>query len=280
LEIPPDTGEPYYFLGEAYFQLDKFEQSKQSYLEIAQRQPDYTPAYYGLVKVCSRLGETDEAARYAKEFQRRKAQDARSNRDLRSQYDDLRQMREKLAVTYTDAGRVYFQQNRPEQAEKHWRQAAESDVENVVCRTLLASYYRRQGQAYAALQQYHELTQLQPDPVPHYQQIGLIHASQGNVASAEAAFKKMVQLAPGQAEGYRMLAQLYLNTDQQLFEASRLATTAVELQPVAASYFVLGWARSKSGDPAGAEAALKTAVKLEPGNAQYRQALEAVQHKP
>jgi tetratricopeptide (TPR) repeat protein len=89
----------------------------------------------------------------------------------------------------------------------------------------------------------------------------------------------MVQLAPNVAAGYRALAKFYLNTKRQSARARELAMAAVKLEPVADSYFVLGWASASNNKLSEARAALSRAIKLDPDNKTYRQLYELVQKR-
>jgi tetratricopeptide (TPR) repeat protein len=277
IEIAPRSSEAHYLLGQVRFQRGDYLRAKEDYATALKLRPDHTMACYGLVKTCVRLGQKEEAAEYSAKFQQLKAADVQSNRDMRSQYDDLETLRDRLAVTCVDAGRVYYRHKEARQAEHLWQRAAAVDGTNAACRIALATLYREEGKKMDALRIYHQLVDIDPKNPSYYQQIGLLHAGMRNLASAESAFQKMLKCAPKQGEGYRMLAQLYLNTNQRLERARQLAATAVELQPVAASYFVLGWACAKTGDPDGARSALATAIKMEPGNATYRRLYQSIQ---
>jgi tetratricopeptide (TPR) repeat protein len=83
-------------------------------------------------------------------------------------------------------------------------------------------------------------------------------------------------MAPAQADGYRELAQLYLRAKTRQVEARDLAAQAVKLQPVAANYFLLGWACDVTGDRARALEALQRAVALDPQNQAYQQVLKRI----
>lgn len=95
ITIAPNVSKTHYLLGQAWFQRRDFAKAKQQYEAALKLQPNHTLACYGLVKTCVRLGRKDDAATYAKMFQQRKAADVQSNRDMRSQYDDLTRLREK-----------------------------------------------------------------------------------------------------------------------------------------------------------------------------------------
>ncbi len=63
----------------------------------------------------------------------------------------------------------------------------------------------------------------------------------------------------------------------KLQQARQLAEKAVELEQVAANYFVLSLACYKNGDTANASSAIKRAVDLEPGNPEYLHLYELIQ---
>ncbi len=279
LEIAPNTSQAHYLLAEAYFQLADFAKAKDNYQSAVRLAPDHKHAYYGLVKSCSRLGQTQEASSYAKEFERLEATAAETDLVVRRQYDDLDEMRQRLAVTCTDAGRLYNQRNRSNEAERLWTRGATVDPDNTDCRHLLASLYEKQGRPADALRQYQELLRLQPTNLEPYQKIGFLQARLGNFSAAESAFRKMMEIVPASGLGHRALAKLYLNTNRQTARAYELAATAVKLEPVADSYFVLGWANAKLGKRPEAIAALQQALRLDPDNSTYRKLYESVQKR-
>lgn len=207
IHVAPDKDQAHFLLAEALFQRQEFAEAKACYQRAVQLQPLNRRAYYGLMKVCSRLEQPDEAAKYAAQFRR------------------------------LDAG-----------------------VDE-------------------AVQLYQELVQLEPNNAAHYQQLGFLQARLGNLAAAEDSLKRMVAVAPQQAASYRALAKLYLNTGQQAATARQLAATAVQLEPVADSYFVLGWAQAQTGQLPEALQAIDKAVGLEPQNATYRQLQDAIRKK-
>lgn len=279
IENSPRASQTHFLLGEAFFQLRDFTKAKSSYQRAMELEPNHAKAIYGLVKVCARVGEREEAAAYSEEFQRLEAATAQSDQEYRRQYDDLRQMNRKLADTCTDAGRVYYRHKNPRQAERLWLRAAEVDSQNAACRVLLASLYTQERKVADALQQYHDLLRIEPENVERLQKIGFLQARVGNLAEAESAFRKMVEVAPRNATGHRALAKFYLNTDRQLAVAQKLADKAVQLDPVADSYFVLGWASAKNGKGQQASMALQEAIRLDPDNATYRKLYELVRRK-
>ncbi len=297
LEISPRSNESHYLLGQAYLQLKEYEQAKASYRAAlsggalsggaisggalsgggAEIQPSHTNACYGLAMVCGRLGQREESAKYREMFRRLKAKDIKANRDTRSQYDDLDRMRHKLAVTCTDAGRLYRRHGYLWKAEKLWQRAATLDGGNVECRKLLAVLYEQGKRSKEAVGMYRQLIEIEPEDQGYHQKVGLLSAGLKRFDDAEKAFKKMIELRPKQGEGYRMLAQLFLNLNRNLPEAKLHAATALRLEPIAPSYYVMAWAHAKNRQRTAALSAIRRAVQLEPGSAKYRQMYESIQ---
>jgi tetratricopeptide (TPR) repeat protein len=106
-----------------------------------------------------------------------------------------------------------------------------------------------------------------------------LEARLGNLAEAERYFRQSVAVAPKNAVGYRSLAKFYLNTKREAKQALELADAAVKLEPVADSYFVLGWAQAVNGHRDEAADALQKAVQMDPNNPTYRQLHEMVRRK-
>ncbi len=248
-----------------------------SYQQAAQLEPQKSRAYYGLIKTCTRLGEKNEVERYAQEFQRVESAIDRADQEARRRYDDLQQIRERLAVTCTDAGRLYGQRENLPLAERLWARAVAVDAKNTASRSYLASLYARQGEHAKAMRLYQELVELDPQNAAYFQQLGFLQAREGDLSAAERSFRQAIRVTPQRAAGYRALAKLYLNTGQKTEAARQLSATAVKLEPVADSYFVLSWANAKSGRIDEALAAIERALRLAPENATYRQLYEAIQ---
>ena len=96
---------------------------------------------------------------------------------------------------------------------------------------------------------------------------------------AEKAYKKVIEVAPKRSDGYRALAQLYLQLNRNLPDAKKLASKAVELEPAAMNYFILAAACDKNADREGALMALGRAIELDPNNTQYLSTQQLIQEK-
>jgi tetratricopeptide (TPR) repeat protein len=279
IELEPNDSEAHFLLGEVHFQLRDLKSAKQNFARAVELKPTHKQAYYGLIKTCGQLGERADVAKYSQKFQELQSATYAADQEYRQQFDDLQKMREEVALTFIDAGRLYAGNNQLAQAESLWKRASELDDDNTSSRSLLGSLYLQQRKAREAVEQFEELARLEPTDPGHFQQLGFLEARLGNLAAAERYFKRVLAVAPQHAAGYRSLAKFYLNTKREAKQAQQLAATAVKLEPVADSYFVLGWSLAVNGHRDEAAAAVEKAVQMDPQNPTYQQLHEMVQRK-
>ncbi|MEE8577109.1 MAG: tetratricopeptide repeat protein [candidate division Zixibacteria bacterium] len=279
LEISPKASWSYYLLGQLYLQLKDYKQAKQNFKAAIQIQHGNAKAYYGLATVCMRLEQTDEARKFMEEFKKLKAQDVRADKDRRSTYDDLEAIRSQVAETCTEAGNIYHRRSNTQKAEQLWRTAATLDAENIACRMNLAALYQWNNSVVQALEISEQLRVLEPDNPNRHFNVGVLNARLNKFKAAEKAFQMSRELAPQQSDSYRMLAQMYIEMGRATAETLALARKAVQLEPKAENYFVLGAAFVKNGNRTEALAALKRAIELDPNNPKYQHIYELFQKR-
>jgi tetratricopeptide (TPR) repeat protein len=279
LEISPKASWSYNLLGQLYLQLKDYKQAKQNFKAAIQIQHNNTKAYYGLATVCMRMEQTDEAQKFMEEFKKLKAQEVRADKDQRSAYDDLKVIQSKVSETCTEAGNIYHKHGNTQKAEQFWRKAAALDAGNIACRTNLAALYQWNNNVEKALEISEQLLVLEPDNAIRHFNVGVLNARLNKFEAAEKAFQISRELAPQQSDSYRMLAQMYIEMDRPTTEALALARKAVQLEPKAENYFVLGAVFAKNDNHTEALAALKRAIELDPGNPKYRQIYELFQKR-
>jgi tetratricopeptide (TPR) repeat protein len=279
IDVGTQDSEAHFLLGEANYQLRELQQAKQNYARATELKLTHKQAYYGLIKTCGQLGERDEVAKYSQKFQQLQSVTLAADREFREQFDELEKIREEVAVTCSDAGRLYATKENFAQAEPLWKRSCELNKNNPISHELLGTLYLKQRKAREALEQFTVLARLEPTDSEHFQQLGFLEARLGNLAAAERNFKQMLAIAPKNAAGYRSLAKFYLNTKREAMRAQQLAATAVKLEPVADSYFVLGWSLAVNGHRDEAAAAAQKAIQMEPNNPTYRQLHEMVRSR-
>jgi predicted Zn-dependent protease len=139
--------------------------------------------------------------------------------------------------------------------------------------------YQKTQRLPEALDVCQQLIGIDPGCSIYHVQAGMTNLRLNRLPDAEAAFKRAVQVAPDRFEGYAALAQFYLATERELLAAKTQAAKAVELAPVAQNYYLLFRACRRTGDSAGAAAAIEQALKLEPGNPEYQQIRESMRRE-
>jgi tetratricopeptide (TPR) repeat protein len=177
------------------------------------------------------------------------------------------------------AARVFLDQVEVASAEQHWRRAAQLDRSHIESREMLVTVYERTNRAKEAIQVLEELVELQPENLLHHINLGVLHSRLEQFEAAEKAFRKAIEVVPGRIEGYVALANLFLEGNRNLSEATKMARTAVQLAPIAMHYALLGRVCEASGDYEGALTALQRATQLDPGARSYREAYERVQRQ-
>jgi len=250
--------------------LKEYQKAKENFEAAIRIKPGYTKAYYGLATMCARLGLKDESRQLQQKFKQLEAEDRKAGRHWRQVLDPLMVTRRSVAHTHTDIARVYHKHGNSDQAEQLWKKAATLDPNNVECRFHLSALYLQNHKLPDALKLYEQIAGIDPNNGVAYFFIGNINARMNRFEEAEKAYRKVMKVASKRSDGYRALAQLYLQNNCNLPEAKQLASRAVELEPAALNYFILAAACDKNGDSAGALWAIKQAIELEPGNAQYR----------
>ncbi len=122
-----------------------------------------------------------------------------------------------------------------------------------------------------------QLIEITPQDPHFYLRQAVLYIRLERFDEAKDRFESLINRWPEQAIGYGSLAELYLVRDQELPEAKRLATKAVEFEPTAAYYFLLARVCEKNDDRAGALEALSEALRLDPENATYQKRLKRIQ---
>ncbi|MFH1920465.1 MAG: tetratricopeptide repeat protein [Planctomycetota bacterium] len=273
----PGSLPSFVLLGEIYVQLKQHDKAKEHLETAVEMDPAYTTAYYGLAKACAGLGEKAESSRYMEKFKELKAADEQAHRDWLKARDDLPSVRRRVSEIYTAAGKAYLAHGYVEMAEELSLRAVELCPSQPECYLVLAWLYERQGRLDEARDVLLRASQANPDDLGVQLRLGVFLAEQGQFDAAEKALNEAIRLMPYLGGGYAALARVHLTFGRKLSEAKELAAKAVELEPLAKNYFLLGLVCQRVGDLASAREAIERAIELEPANPEYRQARELLQ---
>ena len=268
----------YSLLAEAYSQLQEYEKARENYEAAIMLNISFSSAYYGLADIHKKLGQREKAVAYLGLFKMLQAKERQVEIQERKT-DGTEKRAQALVKTHTDAARAYHRLGDRPKAEHHWRRATD-----------VASKYGSFGEQpfnldvakqrwSEALEITRQLGQIAPDN-PHYHRItGDLLTRLGQFKEAEEALGRAIELAPNDPGGYRLLAEVLLNQSDRSQEAKAISQKLIEMEQTAENYHLLAAARNKTGDSAGALAAIKAAVDLDPDNRLYRQVYDALRAK-
>lgn len=269
----PDLAESHYWLGQTYIDLRRYPEAKQSHETAIKLNPRLTASYFSLAKALTALGEREKAAEHRRRFAELKEQDMADDRGRNRQYRDLPAEQELLAGVHRSAGDIRLLAGDPRKAEAHWLRGA-AVARHVPCYEALAALYERQGRLTMAIEVLKELHEIAPRHAGYWSQAGGLEARRQQFDAAEASYRQAIECDPEHAEAHLGLVQIFLSSGREMPDAVDLAERAVRLAPSAHAYLLLSAARGVRGDHAGALAAIETALKMEPENAELRQAYE------
>jgi tetratricopeptide (TPR) repeat protein len=266
-------------LGQAYLDLGRHDEARRSLEAVVRMAPRYAHTYHGLANAYARLGDAKKAAECRTEYARLKAAEPKSEFKPGSVARDLELMREGAALIHRSAGQVYLEQGDSAEAERQWRRVAELQPQDEQIREALAIFYRQAQRWDDARAAVDELRGLAPENARYAILAGNLAAQRGELAAATAAFAAASKLAPESSAGQAALAQLHLQAGRPP-DAAAAAREAIAREPIAQNHFLLGTALQASGDTAGARAAIDRALELDPHNAEYRRARQAMGENP
>jgi tetratricopeptide (TPR) repeat protein len=167
----PDATDGFVLLGMAYLQKNNAEGSRQAFEAALGRDPHCAGALAGLADAYARLGQKDKSRECLAKLQESRAGQRQRRQADRRNYDDLGAMRQDLATTYVNAGRVYLGHQKARDAEGLWRRAAVLDPKNIDCRQALAWQHRQRGELPEAIRLLEQLAAIQPDNASYVQEI-------------------------------------------------------------------------------------------------------------
>jgi len=163
----------------------------------------------------------------------------------------------------------------PAAAEQAYRRALAADPEYAEAHAELGQLWRDQGRHAEALAHLRRAHGICPQSGATAYLVGTAFAASGEPDSAESWFRRAITLAP-YALAYRDLGVLLLDRGR-LSEAGALLARASELDAEDLdTWYKLGQCRYLQGEHAGAERALREALRLVPGDPEIREKIESL----
>jgi len=283
VQLPDAPGECRFLLGQSYLQAGAFSKARDSFQAVIQQIPDHTQAFFGLFTACTRLGLSEDADRYRKEFVRLEGSDRKSLTDNSLQPDSLSGVgfvRETVARTFAGAGQLYRAHNQLEQATEQFRRAAMLDGSTPSYRAALESLFLQRKLPMEGIRLFEELTTANPTNYLNHLFLGRLQSKSGMFEPAEKSLLTVQKMVPGLPEGHRALGDLYLRANRKLPEALAELRISVDLDPSPPHFYLLSIACAKNKDPQGALNAIQQAIKLRPNEASYQKLREQLLQAP
>jgi tetratricopeptide (TPR) repeat protein len=146
-------------------------------------------------------------------------------------------------------------------------ETADDEVQKSGARTFRANALDMLGRYAEAVAAYEEVIDGTPDWWEAHANLGICHARNGDLARAEAAFRRGLEDCPGSPEIRDELAAHLLALGKNLPEALKLSEEAVALGRDEIRHLItLGEARLAIGDEAGSSEAYEAVISLDPEN--------------
>jgi adsorption protein A len=225
-------------------------------------------------------GESEHARLHFEEFRKLNEEEGRAKRATHRTYTDETRIRNTVVRLCLAASGIYMQNDRPQSAEQLWRRAAQLDPQDRQSRDSLCEWLIYEGRLAEALPFSSALCELDPRNPRQRLRLGILYAQTDKVDEAASAFGKVIEIAPADAAGYAALAEIQMLPGRDLAEALRLAEKAVALESSAPHYYLLATAQRNFGDVPSARASLVEAIRLNPGEPQYRAAYAQLANEP
>ncbi|MDP8939710.1 MAG: tetratricopeptide repeat protein [Actinomycetota bacterium] len=281
LEAAPGNPEAIEAVGRALLGLDRLEEAEESFLGALELDPEWSAPWMGLamlamrreepfkvVHFLERAIEADpeypetyvELGRYYGLVREPELARATFGRWLRSHPED--------ADMLINAGLVAFDAADYSQALGFFEKALEAATDaqqKSGARTFRANTLDMLGRYPEAVAAYEEVIEETPEWWEAHANLGICHARNGCPEEAEAAFRKGLEDCPGSPEIRDELAAHLLNEEKDLGEALKLSEEAVALgRDEVRHLYTLGEVRLAQEDEAGAEAAYRAVITIDP----------------
>jgi protein O-GlcNAc transferase len=270
IRLSPGSARTHYLLGRAYSQQNRYTEAAFHYEKTVAMDPNQTHAYYELATALMRSGQRQKAQNYRRLFSEQKQQEKAGASYGYTEQEDLLKAKKTLAGLCAKAADMYVAVRQDDMVLALLKRVVLLEPDNLASRKRLAARYQALGLLPEALDECEQIARLTPDDPVCQMLIGSLNLRMGRYTRAELAYEKMIKLAPGLSAGYHELVKIYLKTHKNLPKARSLAEQAVQLDPTAGNYYMLGLAYYENGDKSSAIKALKRAVELDPGNQTYQ----------
>ncbi len=266
----PKSFEGWLQLGQVTLQQGDFAVAQGHFETAVQMRPGSREALVGLGTALLRQGKRDEGRQRLEASQKLQEEPARKDGGMSAEEFDLTRTRVNCAGAILYAAQLCVSHQDLEPGEQLGRMAIGLDAKNLPARQFLMALCEQMGDKESALEVCRETVAADPENPELLWHLGILQFQVGQFSQAADTFRKMIRCAPNEARGYGCLAEVFLETGQDIHEAQRLARESIRLDPAARHYVLLGRICAEMGQFADARSALDEAIRIEPENAEMR----------
>lgn len=277
LSKSPDSFPNLILLGQVLLQLKRPEFAKQRFLAAVELAPSNPNAWFGAANACELLGQADEAARFRDKFNGLQQLQLQGDVEQARNHDAGAGFRQELSADCFMVGRFYLERGEIAEAQRHWLLTLQFNPDDLNVRFNLARLYLEQGQSSRSSDVLSPLSRSASKDLNFWTQLGQAYVQLEAFEQADHVYAKVIELRPDLAVGYAARCELRIRLGRLTDDSLGFARQAVQRQPDAANYFLLGVASRQAGDDKAALVAIQEAIRLEPQNPQYHQWIQSMQ---
>ena len=272
-EKNPKSALTFLLLGQSYLAKERFEEAESAFRTVLQISPGQPRAENGLATVLVRLGKRDEAKQLlANQKAGRKASE--KNRSPEEVFQD--ELKE-ISIRFHTVAEFFSTHGDLRRTEQVARRAIVLDGNNLQPKALLIDVLQKQDRLKEALGFAEQLCVAEKENPRWPYTRGALLSLLGDRVAARQAYQEVVKLAPASPTGYEALARMAIGTQVDLPSAIANAQKAVEVRGSAADHELLAQAYAVNSNFPKAHAALSEAIRLDPANRGYTEAMQHLQ---
>ncbi len=254
-------------LGVAHQQSGHFADAIEAYTKALQLDKDSWEAILGLQTAYRSAGDTANAQRYS-ELLSDPARSLRGKADI-----DNERSAEYFAFISQSASNLLIEANDLAGAIATLQRALNSVPDSEPLRRQLVNIHLSQGNHDAAIAALTKRCEQSPNSLEAWMNLAMVAMKVRKLEIAEQSLRKAIALDPKRSDGYALLSQIQMTRTKDRPLAVETARQAVALEPIASNHFILGTAMYHAEDLLGARKELSEALRLEPNNQEFRDAL-------
>jgi tetratricopeptide (TPR) repeat protein len=266
----PKVIDAWFMMGNEYYRRHEYARAIERYTRALELKPDYDLVVINMANAYRALGRDREAMVGYRRFMELDPKNAQIRYEAaqilidNGQLDEAQaelthalQLEPKLAAARNALGVLALRRGDPVGAEKEIRAAIAEKPDVRLAHYNLALLAEQQGDLQRAIAEYSREIDLHANSYKAAFNLGRVYERVGDRRAQIDAYRKAIEINPSFAEGHLFLAKAYLDLEQNLDEAVRLAQRGVELAPdseyAPLGHYVIADVYSRQGRRAEAE---------------------------